>query len=235
MIYSKEQRELLEYIASTNNLCAPSTNIRKIMEIVHLDVIEFNKDKNQVSFYTSETNNAMLAQNFIQCLVVLDKLEKDNLIFIEKGYIKGKQNSDIKRNSNVILSKNMKPEQLQIVNQILPSKLGKYWNKESNYSIDYCGYRQTNSYELIKKYADAIIYPTPELIEFVENGFKTPEQVRFEKQLEIERSNHNITINWTRYTLITAIIVPLLVCIIEKFSEPMLGFLSYIFLRMLFV
>lgn len=224
MIYSQEQKELLEYIASTNSLCAPPTIIRKIMEIVRLDVIEFNKDKKQVSFYTSKTNNAMLAQNFIQCLVVLDKLEKDDLIFIEKGHIKGKQNSYIKRNDNIILSKNMKPEQLQIVNQILPSKLGKYWNKESNYPIDYCGYRQTNSYELIKKYANAIIYPTPVLIEFVENGFKTPEQVRFEKQLEIERSNHNITINWTRYTLIAAIIVPLLVCVIEKFSEPILGF-----------
>lgn len=234
MIYSQEQKELLEYIASTNSLCAPPTIIRKIMEIVHLDVIEFNRKKTKIIFHCSITGDDMIPQRFIQCLVVLDKLEKDNLIFIEKGnlsipkYIGVSNNIELK---SKIGSDRLKSEPEKTVS----SFCHKFYDTITPRPIQRCGMRKTNAYKLVLKYASAIIYPSPELLEFVENGFKTPEQARFEKQLEIERSNHNITINWTRYTLIAAIIVPLLVCVIEKFSEPILGFLSYIFLRMLFV
>lgn len=219
MVYSKSQKELLEYIASTNDICAPYTIIRKIMEITDICVIEFNRKKKEVIFYSSKTGDDMMPQRFIQCLVILDKLERDYLIYIEKGssslsfqqYISAHRDIQLKlKVENLLQSEQEKG---------VCSFCEKFYDTKNPRPIQQCGMRKTNAYELILKYTNAIIYPLPELIEFVKNGFTTPEHIRFEKQLEIERNNHKTTMKWTRFTLIAAVIIPLLVCIIDKCTD----------------
>lgn len=226
MIYSEPQKKLLEFIANANNECIPSTIVRKIMEITHLCVIEFIEEKKQVAFHTSITGESMLAQNFIQCLVILDKLEKDNLIFVEKGNSDSIPKSYIGITKDIQLKSKLKRKIESEPEKHIYSLCEKFYDPVLPRPIHSCGRRQTNSYELIQKYADSFIYPTPELIEFVEKGFKTPEQVRFETQLGTDGIQHKKEIGWTKATLAIAIIIPLLTCVIDKCTDSNLPLLN---------
>lgn len=231
MNYSASQKNMLVYIASMNKEDTPLTIIRKIMGITNIGVIEFVDKEKKVLFYTSVTGDSMLAQNFIQCLVILDKLEKDNLIFVEKGFTNDECRNYIGVNSSIIPCNEIENKIHNEIEQKYSFQKGEYCYHENGitYKFNLCCTRQTNSYELIKKYVNTIVYPTPELIEFVENGFKTPEQVRFEEQLIKERVHHNRTIKWTKLTLITAFLNPLFVWILDKYHERIWGFISTIF------
>lgn len=215
MIYSEPQKKLLEYIAKTNEECNPSTMIRKIMGITDLSVIEFIEEKQEVNFYTSKTGDNMIAQRFIQCLVLLDKLESKNMIFIERG------NADLSTQNYIGIAKSIKPiseiekgEESKSENMILPF-CDKFYDPEFLRPIQLCGTRRTNAYELILKYTAAIIYPTPELIEFVQNGFSTPEDFK-----------HKETMRWTRYTLWVALFIPLLTMIVDKCTDSDVSLLN---------
>ena len=215
MIYSEPQKKLLEYIAKTNEECNPSTIIRKIMGITDLSVIEFIEEKQEVNFYTSKTGDNMIAQTFIQCLVLLDKLERENMIFIERG------NADLSTQNYIGIAKSIKPiseiekgEESKPENMILPF-CDKFYDPEFLRPIQLCGTRRTNAYELILKYTAAIIYPTPELIKFVQNGFSTPEDFK-----------HKETMRWTRYTLWVALFIPLLTMIVDKCTDSDVSLLN---------
>ena len=226
MIYSEPQKKLLEYIAKTNEECNPSTIIRKIMGITDLSVIENIEEKQEVNFYTSKTGDNMIAQTFIQCLVLLDKLERENMIFIEKGKTDlSTQNYIGITNTIQQISEKEKGEESKSESENFPSK-EKYYDSRFPLLIQSCGTRRTNAYELILKYTNVIVYPTPELIEFVEKGFKTPEDFRFEKQLETEREQHRKEIKWTQRTLIAAILIPLITCIIDNSTDSDVSLLN---------
>lgn len=219
MIYSEPQKKLLEYIAETNEKCNPSTMIRKIMGITDLSVVEFNEVEKEVNFYTSKTGDNMIAQRFIQCLVLLDKLESKNMIFIERGDV------DLSTQNYIGIAKSIKPiSEIKKGKESKPEKItlpfcNKFYDPKFLRPIQLCGTHRTNAYELILKYTAAIVYPTPEFIEFVEKGFKTPEDFRFEKQLETEREQHRKEIKWTQRTLIAAILIPLITCIIDNSTD----------------
>lgn len=215
MIYSEPQKKLLEYIAKTNEECNPSTIIRKIMGITDLSVIEFIEEKQEVNFYTSKTGDNMIAQTFIQCLVLLDKLERENMIFIEKGKTDlSTQNYIGITNTIQQISEKEKGEESKSENMILPF-CDKYYDSEFLRPIQLCGTRRTNAYELILKYTAVIVYPTPELIEFVQNDFSTPEDFK-----------HKETMRWTRYTLWVALFIPLLTMIVDKCTDSDVSLLN---------
>lgn len=204
MIYSIQQKKLLEYIACTNNECAPSTIIRKIMEITDLCVIEFIDKKSQVVFYTSTTGNNMIPQRFIQCLVLLDMLERNNQIFIEKGNSVSKNLNYIVESESIALKSKIRRKIKTEVEKQMFSSCDKFYDLELPRPISICGKRNTNAYELILKYTNVIIYPTPELVEYVEKGFSTPEDVK-----------HREVMKWTIRTLLVALFIPLITLLIN--------------------
>lgn len=215
MIYSEPQKKLLEYIAETNEKCNPSTIIRRIMGITDLSVVEFNEVEKEVNFYTSKTGDNMIAQRFIQCLVLLDKLESKNMIFIERG------NVDLSTQNYIGIAKSIKPiseikkgKESKSEKMILPF-CDKFYDSEFLRPIKLCGTHRTNAYELILKYTAAIVYPTPEFIEFVQNGFSTPEDFK-----------HKETMRWTRYTLLVALFIPLLTMIVDKCTDSDVSLLN---------
>lgn len=219
MVYSESQKKLLEYITSTNDICVPSTIIRKIMEITGVCVIEFNRKKKEVVFHSSTTGDNMIPQRFIQCLVILDKLERDHLIYVEKGNSNLSYQQYISVDKDILLkSKVQKTIQSEPENMIY-SFCHKFYDTKCPRPIQRCGMRKTNAYDLILKYASAFIYPSPELIEFVENGYKTPENIRFETQLNIERKQHKREILLTRLTLVAAVLTPLITCWVDHYLD----------------
>lgn len=219
MVYSESQKKLLEYIASTNDKCVSSTVIRKIMEITDISAIEFEHSKKTVIFHTSITGDGMISQRLIQCLVILEQLEKDNQIFIEKDNYSDSIPKYFTINRDVQLKSKAKNEVKSDPEEIVYSFCQIFYNAQNPQPIQRCGIHKTNVYELVIKYAGAIIYPTPELIEFVENGFKTPEEFRFEKQLNIEREQHKKEMILTKCTLFIAIFIPLITCFMEVCSD----------------
>lgn len=219
MIYSESQKALLEHIVKSNSDSTPFTIIREIMRITELSVIEFIEEKQEINFYTSKTGDNTLPQKFIQCLVILDKLEKDNLIFIEKGNIDTKERNFIAKNNHIQLISGIGKRRISEPERMMLSFCDKYYDIKSSHPIKLCGTRRTNAYALIQKYINVFVYPTPELIEFVEKKFVTPEDFRLEKQLKTEYEQHKKELKWTRRTLLAAIFIPLITCCVEVCSD----------------
>lgn len=71
-------------------------------------------------------------------------------------------------------------------------------NKMETYNINSQDLKRTKMYGFLSYYRNHPIQVSNYLIELVENDFKSPEQRRFEKQIEVTNANHNVAMDKAR-------------------------------------
>lgn len=165
-----------------------NTPTKKYLEEVTL----FLKEKNKESIKSQY-------QKFVDFVLLLDELEKYNLISIRHGGEDASvKNTIFDYNSFELKTINEEKKILDIISQKEVTKNDHFLSHSERLDI----------VDLIKKYHSATIYPLPLLNDFIENDFRSIEERRYDEQLC--RTNLSIIV------AALAIIIPL---VFEKYCS----------------
>lgn len=199
------QKELIQKIVDNYENYEELRNkfvLRMILDITENAALEWNLNDETTVLYNDGSNKML---DFIGCIGLIDFLLKNNLI-----YIHSQKNTSVDRfvvATNAISKKTAN----EVSNYITEAKYYYLYNGKEipakNKSI-----LKTNICKLVESLSNSLVYPMPSLVDYVNNDFKTNEQVNFDKQMKEVQKEHaqtmgtaNNTLKWTRWAFFAAL------------------------------
>lgn len=206
-------RELADNCVSYHGL-TKGLVIDSILGITGIYAVVWNVVEYKTTLYFDQDINRIMY--FIECISIIKQLDEMGLILILAA------KNDDAVNDRCVVSKKIG------VNDDFKNNVEcKYVYGKRGEVIPIIGTNKnyTNLCHLLEKYANSVIYPCSNLIEFVDNGYKTTELVQFEKQMNEAKKEHiqamktaNRTLGWTRWASVIAL-VTFLISGIVSFTE----------------
>lgn len=171
-------RQIVEFMRNGDfsNFCLDSV----IYECVDCFAIEWKTSDSDYEIkvlYTDSHNSHTIIRQLLDILCLIKYLEDNGLVLIskintdsnEKQLYDAEMYERDKDGYKLIISK----EPIKLVNMLISNR-AEFIHDESSIHIDLS--------LLFDRYVHSIIYPTYELQEYVDNGFKTPEDTKYENQ-----------------------------------------------------
>lgn len=157
--------------------------------------------------------------DFIGCIGLIDFLLKKNLI-----YIHSQKDASV---SKVIVATNAIPQNgaSELFKEIKGIKYY-YKSKGKEFPAINKSILNTNICKLVESLGNSLVYPMPLLIDYVNNDFKTEEQLSLEKQMKDTQKKHDQTMKtadntlyWTRLAFVAAFVSTLCVIGFELYDR----------------
>lgn len=184
--FSKAEQQIIEKIVSarkSKNIVGLSLGdiITHEMEKVHCDIIDWRKDNGPVRFYYHKpATQSDVIFSFMDIIVLFEYLDREGLVHI----IELENHSGQKA---IFSNKKYKYDEVSdeyklLTDDVIHLPKGKLSVKDSNILSYNVVSPLLSLKQLLDKYSHAVIYPTPTLENYVDNGYKTDEDIKFGKQ-----------------------------------------------------
>lgn len=196
MLYTTDkQKELLRKIVEgyeDSGKIGDKYILRMVLDVTNNAALEWNVDDSVTTLYNDDPNKML---DFIGCLGLIDYLLKNNFIYIHsaKSWVS---------NKCVIATNATTRDKVSELAQAFTEFEYFYKTSESTecpainkskINTDIC-----NTVELC---SNSLVYPMPYLVNYVENDFKTEEELRFESQMSDTQTQHDQTMKIAKRTL----------------------------------
>lgn len=210
MLYTTEkQKELLKRIVEDYNNFEKLGDrfiLRMVLDITCNAAVEWDVNDKTTKLYNDDPNKML---DFIGCIGLIDFLLKNNLI-----YLHSQEDTSV---HNSVTATNAVPRDAQ--NKFLEgNEMIKYCYVDNDIRIPVLNISilKTNICKLVKSLSNSLVYPMPFLVDYVNNDFKTNEQLNFEKQMKEAQKEHaqtmgtaKKTLKWTRWAFLAALLATL--------------------------
>lgn len=200
------QKELIQRIVDDYDNYGKLRNkfiLRMILDITKNAALEWDMNDETTMLYNDDPNKML---DFIGCIGLIDFLLKNNLI-----YIHSQEDTSVK---NCVMATNTKLQD-EIGDFVKVNESDKYYyvTDDKAYPVSNIIILKTNICKLIKSLSNSLVYPMPSLVDYVNNDFKTNEQLNFEKQMKETQKGHvqamktaNNTLKLTRCAFVAALL-----------------------------
>ncbi len=182
-----EQRILEEIVLARKNKDIARLSLDDIiaheMEKVHCDIIDWRKDDSVNLYFYKPATQDDVTFCFLDLMVLFEYLDRDGLVHIfEKDNHSGQKAIFSRKKYKY---NEATDEYTLLSNGDISIPKGKF----AITGIDILSYNivpppSLKLIQLLDKYSHAIIYPTSTLENYVNNGYKTDEDIKFEKQYQ---------------------------------------------------
>ena len=200
------QKELIQSIVDDYDNYEKLRNkfiLRMILDITKNAALEWDMNDETTMLYNDDPNKML---DFIGCIGLIDFLLKNNLI-----YIHSQEDTSVK---NCVMATNtMLQDEKNKVLRVNENVKYYYVTENKGYPVSNIIILKTNICKLIKSLSNSLVYPMPSLVDYVNNDFKTNEQLNFEKQMKESQKEHaqametaNNTLKWTRWAFVAALL-----------------------------
>lgn len=223
MLYTTDkQKELLRKIVEDYDDYGKIGNkyiLRMVLDVTNNAALEWNVDDSVTNLYNDDPNKML---DFIGCIGLIDYLLKNNLIYIHSS------RRNLSADKHVVATNAATIEQvIELIGIDNAKSLGenKYFYKKSNGIFSILTNKSILRTDLCKKvdfFGDSLVYPMPYLVEYVEKGFKTEEELRFDSQMNDTQNKHaqamdtaKRTLRWTRMAFFIAFVAAMFPMISE--------------------
>jgi len=172
------------------------------MEKVHCGIIDWRTEGLRF-YYNKPATQEDVMFHFMDIMVLFEYLDREGLVHI----------FELEKHSGqkaIFNSKKYKYDEVTdkyklLIDDVIYLPKGKLLIKDSDILSYNIASPFLNLKQLLDKYSHAIIYPTPTLEDYVSNGYKTDEDIKFEKQYQQTKTSINIAKKGCRIAFITGL------------------------------
>ena len=181
-----EQRIIEEIVLARKNKDIVRLSLGDIitheMEKVYCDIIDWRTEGPVRFYYNKPATQEDVMFHFMDIMVLFEYLDREGLVHIFELENHSGQKA-------IFSSKKYKYDEVTnkyklLIDDVIYLPKGKLLIKDSDILSYNIASPFLNLKQLLDKYSHAIIYPTPILEDYVSNGYKTDEDIKFEKQYQ---------------------------------------------------